>query len=124
MPQFYHKSAGREINLRRILTTSTTIDEPHPKMKVPFLKSLICLGLAWILLNSTDPAHADTFGSGTNTFDIEFVTIGNPGNAADTSGSPNPAGAVAYSYRMGKFEISEQMIDKANAEGWTRHYEG
>ena len=52
-----------------------------------------------------------------NTFDIEFVTIGNPGNAADTTGNPNPAGSVPYTYRMGKFEISEQMIDKANALG-------
>ena len=37
-------------------------------------------------------AQGDTFGSGANTFDIEFVSIGNPGNAADTTGSPNPAG--------------------------------
>jgi formylglycine-generating enzyme len=59
---------------------------------------------------------ADVFGSGANSFAIDFVSIGNPGNPADTSGSPNPAGAVAYSYRMGKYEISEQMIDKANAE--------
>ena len=49
--------------------------------------------------------------------------IGNPGNAADTTGNPNPAGSVPYTYRMGKFEISEQMIDKANAAGWTRHHE-
>ena len=62
-------------------------------------------------------AMFDTFGSGANTFDIEFVSIGNPGNAADTTGSPNPAGSVPYTYRMGKFEISEQMIDKANAVG-------
>jgi len=60
-------------------------------------------------------AKADTFGSGENTFNIEFVTIGDPGNAADTTGVPNPAGAVPYTYRMGKFEISEQMINKANA---------
>src|SRR3954454_14750793 len=60
---------------------------------------------------------ADTFGSGANTFDIEFVSIGNPGNAADTTGNPNPAGSVPYTYRMGKFEISEQMIDKANSLG-------
>ena len=62
--------------------------------------------------------RADTFGSGANTFDIEFVTIGNPGNAAD-DGSANPdfAGSVPYIYRIGKFEISEQMIDKANAVG-------
>jgi Sulfatase-modifying factor enzyme 1 len=60
-------------------------------------------------------AVADTFGSGTESFDIEFVTIGDPGNPFDDD--PNPAGAVAYEYRIGKYEISEQMIDKANALG-------
>ena len=65
----------------------------------------------------THDASADTFGSGANTFDIEFVTIGNPGNAADTTGFPNPAGKVDYGYCIGKFEISENMIDKANALG-------
>jgi len=62
-------------------------------------------------------AQGDTFGTGVNAFEIEFVTIGDPSNAADTSGEPNPAGSVAYEFRMGKFEISEQMIDKANAAG-------
>lgn len=46
---------------------------------------------------------------------MEFVTIGNPGNAADTTGAPNPAGAVGYTYGIGKFEVSEDMIDKYNA---------
>jgi hypothetical protein len=55
-----------------------------------------------------------TFGSGANQFSMEFVTIGNPGNAADTTGSPNPAGAVAYEYGIGKFEVSRDMIDKYN----------
>jgi sulfatase modifying factor 1 len=62
-------------------------------------------------------SRADTFGSGVNSFEIEFVPIGDPGNAADTTGFPNPAGGVDYRYRMGKFEISEQMIEKANALG-------
>jgi len=62
-------------------------------------------------------AQADPFGSGTNTFDIEFVTIGNPGNTADTTGIPDPAGKVDYTYRMGQFEISVDMINKANALG-------
>lgn len=61
--------------------------------------------------------RADSFGAGANAFDIEFVTIGDPGNPADTTGDPNPAGSVAYSYRIGKYEISEQMIDKANSLG-------
>jgi formylglycine-generating enzyme required for sulfatase activity len=60
-------------------------------------------------------ARADTFGSGPNQFTIDFVKIGNPGNAPDDA--PNPAGAVNYAYRIGKYEISEQMIDKANALG-------
>jgi len=60
---------------------------------------------------------ATRFGGGANTFNIDFVTIGNPGNAADTTGSPNPAGSVAQAYRIGQFEISEQMIDKANTPG-------
>jgi hypothetical protein len=62
-------------------------------------------------------AGADTFGNGANSFEIEFVKIGSPGNPADTTGNPNPAGSVPYVYRIGKYEISEQMIDKANALG-------
>jgi hypothetical protein len=58
-----------------------------------------------------------TFGTGPNTFDIEFVDIGNPGNVADATGNPNPAGSVAQPFRMGKFEISEDMINKANTLG-------
>jgi hypothetical protein len=56
-----------------------------------------------------------TFGSGANQFNMEFVTIGNAGNAADTTGAPNPAGAVGYEYGIGKFEVSEDMITKFNA---------
>jgi formylglycine-generating enzyme required for sulfatase activity len=59
--------------------------------------------------------QADEFGSGANSFSIDFVTIGNPGNAPDAN--PNPAGAVPYSFRIGKYEISEQMVDKANTLG-------
>jgi hypothetical protein len=57
---------------------------------------------------------ADTFGTGTNQFTIDFVTIGNPGNPPDTTGSPNPAGSVSYVYRMGIYEISRDMVTKAN----------
>jgi formylglycine-generating enzyme required for sulfatase activity len=56
-----------------------------------------------------------TFGTGSNAFQMEFVKIGNPGNAADTSGDPNPAGAVGYEYGIGKFEVSRNMITKYNA---------
>lgn len=68
-------------------------------------------------------AAADSFGTGANTFDIEFVTIGNPGNPDDdvstTSafGGADFVGSVDYLYRIGKFEISEDMITKANTLG-------
>ena len=75
------------------------------------------LSAALVAISFSEPAWADTFGSGANTFDIAFTTIGHPGNTADTTGSPNPAGSVGYAYRIGTYEISEQMIDKANAEG-------
>jgi formylglycine-generating enzyme required for sulfatase activity len=62
-------------------------------------------------------SHAGTvtFGSGANQFNMEFVKIGNPGNAADTTGDPGSAGAVGYEYAIGKFEVSEGMITKFNA---------
>src|SRR6478672_11985687 len=72
---------------------------------------------ALLIVALSNSALADNFGSGANTFTIDFVTISNPGNAADTTGNPNPAGSVPYAFRMGKFEISEQMIDKANTLG-------
>jgi formylglycine-generating enzyme len=76
--------------------------------------ALACLPLAWLQVSY---ALADAFGSGIDSFSIDFVTIGRPGNLPDTTGVPNPAGSVPYAYRIGKYEISEQMIDKANALG-------
>jgi hypothetical protein len=58
----------------------------------------------------------ETFGSGANAFSIDFVTIGNPGNAAETSLGPN-AGRVDYIYNLGKYEISRDQIEKANTAG-------
>ena len=62
-------------------------------------------------------ARADIFGSGTNQFTIDFVDIGVPGNAADTSGAPNPAGSVGTLYRMGVYEVSERMVTAASTLG-------
>ena len=62
-------------------------------------------------------ANAATFGNGDNQFTIAFVPIGNPGNTPDTSGKPNPAGSVPYSFEMGKFEVSRDMVTKASTAG-------
>ena len=58
-------------------------------------------------------AQADTFGTSGNEFTIDFVNIGNTGNAADANGR----GAVPYAYRMGTYEISQDAITKATASG-------
>ena len=83
------------------------------------MRSLLCS--AFVLVTLTGISFAEgllqTFGSGANAFTIEFVTIGNPGNAADTTGNPNPVGSVAYTYNIGKFEVSRDMVNKANSEG-------
>jgi hypothetical protein len=63
---------------------------------------------ALLILLAADRCWADFFGSGGNSFEVEFVTIGQPGNPPDAN--PNPAGAVAYKYRIGKYEISDQML--------------
>ena len=77
---------------------------------------LICL-----LASLLPSAHAQTttrgFGNGANQFTMDFVTIGNPNNPADTTGTPNPVGSVAYTYNLGKHEVSRDMINKANAAG-------
>jgi hypothetical protein len=77
------------------------------------MKSYICC--LTIAASAAVGAYADTFGSGENAFEIPFVTIGEPGNAPDTTGDPNPAGSVAYEYRIGKYEVPEEAVRKANA---------
>jgi len=77
---------------------------------------LVLLGLGFVL-NAGTHADADVFGSSEYTFEIEFVAIGDPGNPPDTTGNPNPAGSVPYSYRIGKYAVSRDMVTKANAEG-------
>ena len=41
---------------------------------------------------------------------MDFVEIGNPGNAADINGR----GSVTYAYNLGKYEISRDQVEKAN----------
>lgn len=60
---------------------------------------------------SITATHADIFGTGANQFTIAFSNIGYAGNVADASGY----GAVGYSYRIGRTEISIDQFFKARA---------
>ena len=64
-------------------------------MKTKVLTVFVCM------MAAVNFASADTI-QGIN---IDFVTIGNPGNAADTGGTPG-CGAVSYNYRIGKYEVT------------------
>ena len=78
------------------------------------------LFLMMVLLSSLSvkaQTITEIFGTGANQFSIEFVQIGNAGNAADTTGTPNPVGRVDYVFNLGKYEISRDMVDKANSAG-------
>ena len=84
------------------------------------MNSLVRLA-SFLLLAGTfiQPALAESleqFGTNGNQFTMIFVDIGSTGNLADTSGAPNPCGAVGYSYRIGKYQVSRSMVEKANAE--------
>ena len=80
-------------------------------------KILILSVLALGYQSASAESLLESFGNEGNAFTMEFVTIGNPNNAADTTGAPNPAGSVGYIYNLGKHEVSRDMITKANAAG-------
>jgi formylglycine-generating enzyme required for sulfatase activity len=78
------------------------------------VRNTLCLVTAAAVTQSVQ-LMADIFGTGGNQFEIVFVPVGNPGNAADTS--PAGWGAVPYRYRVGAYEVSRDMITRANNAG-------
>ncbi len=96
-----------------MLATRTSLQNNKTNMK----RSLLVPALAALVASSSTAGLVDSFGSGANAFTMNFVSIGNPNNLADTAGAPDKFGAVAYSYRMGTYEVSEDMINKANTAG-------
>jgi hypothetical protein len=79
------------------------------------------LATSLALMMTTSGLRADTFGSGANTFTIDFVTVGNAGNADDAGAGggsySSPFGGVAYNYRIGTYEIAQDAITKATNLG-------
>ena len=77
----------------------------------PMKKTILSLLVAIGLIGS---ASADTFGTGSNQFTLDFTSIGNAGNAADPL---TGYGSVGYNYRIGTYDISQNQIDAATASG-------
>ena len=74
---------------------------------------LVAALLAACTINFQSSAQADTFGTGSNQFTVDFVEIGNTSNTNSSLGY----GAVPYAYRMGKYEISQLQVTKATLLG-------
>ena len=68
------------------------------------------------MLLAAGAARGDVFNmADPNLKSLEFVTVGDPGNAADTTGF----GAVAYVYGMGEFDVTAaQYAQFLNAVAW------
>lgn len=80
----------------------------QPATRRPTQFSLVILLIAISPLSLR--ADVVTFGSGSNTFELRFQAVLNPGNAADSTN----LGSVSYGFGISKFEISERMIDIYN----------
>jgi formylglycine-generating enzyme required for sulfatase activity len=73
----------------------------HTPRWIPLAVAFFCL-IGWVV--ATTPAA--------RAVSIQWVTVGNPGNAADTTGY----GAVAYTYLIGKYEVTNaQYAEFLNA---------
>lgn len=74
------------------------------------------MGMATLTVNAQD-----SFGSGANSFSIDFVTVGNAGNANDAGAGGGsfhtPYGGVGYTYRISTYAISQRDIANAAASG-------
>ena len=90
-----------------------------PSWRVRSVRSFSGFGcFVGIALWACSNLHAElvTFGTGGNAFTMDFVYVGDAGNADDTAGQPNPAGRVSYNYAIGKYEVRQSFINKYNSE--------
>ena len=81
------------------------------------MTAVAALGLALGIVG-IGTAQADTWRSGPFNFTLDFVDIGDAGNAADTAYLNNDLvltshGAVSYDYRMSAYEISQNNLRAA-----------
>ena len=69
-----------------------------------FTKCLILLSMCGALVAPT--AQADVFNMAPGLTSLQFVTVGNPGNAPDTRYNGISVGSVDHVYQIGKYEVT------------------
>jgi formylglycine-generating enzyme len=106
--------SGSKVTLLGIGTTTITATQAATANWRSVITNALMIVMSNKPTNSFLVPTTDSFGQGTNTFSIDFVPIGNPGNSNDpTTGY----GGVAYEYRIGKYTISQNQIDGAVKNG-------
>ena len=108
------KNFNRTMNDHTRNSASIDLHFVGPTYATPY--RVVVLLFASLIICPHSAARADTFGS-SDQLEIDFVLVGDPGNANDRTGYPATVGKVEYKYRISKYEISEAMIDLANVEG-------
>jgi formylglycine-generating enzyme len=85
------------------------------------IRALQVTSVAVVLLLAAGVARADVFNMPNGQTSLQFVTVGDPGNAADTI-APY-CGAVGYAYQMGKYDVTlAQYTTFLNAVAQTDTY--
>ena len=79
-------------------------------------KALMVGVLAGVLMLADGVAQADVYNMPTGQTSLDFVTVGNPGNAADPS---TGYGAVPYTYQMGTYDVTIGSIASSSTP-WRR----
>ena len=83
--------------------------------------------LAVVVVLANGLARADVFNMPTDQTSLEFVTVGDPGNAGEQSrlsaGDLTYYGAVAHTYQIGKYDVTTaQYVEFLNAVAKTDTY--
>ena len=66
-----------------------------------FKQAILCLAIV-VMASSVTVAWADVFNMPDGETSLQFVSVGDAGNAADTNGH----GSVGYTYQMGKYDVT------------------
>jgi hypothetical protein len=84
-------------------------------------RSILTASAAVVCALTLTTARADSFGSGANAFNIDFVSVGNPGNTDDAGAGgglySSPYGGVAYTFGISIYEVSFDQRSKAAGNG-------
>lgn len=70
------------------------------------MKKACILAAALVLLCLGTLARADVFNLGPGLTNLETVIVGDPGNAPDTRYATPGYGSIAYTYEIGKYEVT------------------